>query len=749
MTRTWRTLFATTTGLLLLGTAVAQEQEPQGAQEQEPQGAQEQEPQWERDLRAVVPHGRWHVTASVVVGATRVIDELTGDGIPGARFLRYTEMSTPEAELIGATTTDHLGYAWLPLRDWRVDCHWLVLADGYAPEEGYGIAPDEEIELRPGRTSTFQILDGLGSPVADARVEAFQGCGHAPTARAGRTDANGFVTLHDVDDSEVVWVEDGPISPDYLHPDNELALGARRRFVLPTGVTATGKVTDPLGRPLRGVEVRKLGSKRGPAVLTGNDGSYRLFGVDPSEPLSFFHAQAEKALIVDADEWDADFPLTLALTPWGRAEADLRAGPQTVDVNVVDGAGGPAELMTLMLVRRADGRVFTEYTESAEYRGDDDPPPGRAQFRVPPGTWDLVQPDRFSSHTFEAQTCVTSEPLRVTVQARAQPRLSLEGPIPDKADLTLAVPGYEVEIERDEDTPWRTITWLPAGVRATVRVEHMDETFFFTVGPEKPDPFNPGGFLRTAVVDIPPPHTIQLDGSSDAGLFHRGVACSLHGLRSPYTTYATGDLVFQVTQAGAVVEYGITLPGGEATHIDLTDAIGQIDLPMNIAVTITEDFPEFVLVEARGAGLPNGSFDGSLIEPGTLLIPASGEVVVRLRRAGYATIKKVVDSPANVVPDWGGATLVLDVQTELDGAAEARVLVDGDTVVGEDGGDLTATGEIRVRGLTPGAHTVALIPTDHTLVGRELRLVLGDGETHRRVVLRDADDYDDYDDYDD
>ena len=103
--------------------------------------------------------------------------------------------------------------------------------------------------------------------------------------------------------------------------------------------------------------------------------------------------------------------------------------------------------------------------------------------------------------------------------------------------------------------------------------------------------------------------------------------------------------------------------------------------------------------------------------------PGDMEVITR---EGWRTLR-VLAPEKDLDLRWGSATLRLTILQDAQIPTDPLVLVDGEVYEAPEG-------VLHLRGLEPGPHSVVAAIRDRVGGGRELRIVLRDGETRERTV---------------
>lgn len=675
----------------------------------------------ERDVDAVLPTNSPPKDARL--HGVLVVDETTGLPVPGARLRHYTEMTGIRAHHLQTVRCDANGFAVVDVTKWDGDGHWLADAPGYAATHEYGRTPPDRIEVVRGRRLALRLLDGTGRPLAGVPVEAFDGCGHAPTYATAVTDANGRFAFERVGLSRVLlWAVAEGAAADYreIHDDVVWA-GGEACVVLGPGVVAEGVVTDAEGTPLPGVTVQSLQAKRGPVMFTGSDGRFRLVGVEPGSSLEFWHPLVEyegagRRTLGD-DEWTPGVPLRVAVSPWGIVESEEPR--RTVRVRTAAADGVPAPLVSLRFVRRQDGSSFHTWT-------DYDPPVkdgtdvGEATEDLPPGQYDVVPDDPFDEWTFAPTTLaieagVDEIALRLVVARR--PTLRVQGDVPEDAKAVLVAGGHEKDVSRAKDGEWEGLP-VPAEGPATLRVTYEDGVWFFPV--ESADEG-----VRRVLIAIPRPHRIRIPGAAEAeiALEVEGVPASLTRDGATFATYACGVGTLAMRRAYA----DVTLSRDRPSDIEVAGADTAHD-----SVVRFQDEEGKPLTDVRAAALDD---TGREVLPRTtwgseMRVAFPRPLTFVAEREGFVPARLRVEGPGTFVVRWAAAEAVFVVLDPDGKPLDAVVFAAGESFDSED-----PNVPIRVRGLSAGLATFVVLPRDPKFLGKEVRLALAQGETRSRTVV--------------
>ncbi len=675
--------------------------------------AAQDDAEWERDVDALAPGDE--------TATSLVVDALTRLPIPGARLTWYAEVEGLRAPALGTAISNAYGMAtldWEALATWNADGHFVVTAEGYAARHEYGQYPPDAFELVRGRDVGGRLVDMLGRPVADADIEVFLGCGHGPILDFVQTDADGDFTVRGQDADEAqLWVEAPGTQADYLDLSDGVGLGAGvRTFLVAPGGTAEGTVVDAAGRPIEGVFVRSFQAHRGPVGMTDRRGHFHLVGVEDDSSLYMEHPQAVNGwAILDGDGWRSGTPLQVTLTPWGFAEDDEDTVP--VLARVLGTADTDALDYEIVVVRDGDGRAYA----AAE---DDDSPRGVLRLDLPPGLYVpqaayAFGPVEIDPTPFDVRS---GRPLRVTFNAQPRARLAVSGAIPDDAAAYVAVEGTAAlgvaPFLDDEDSQH-----VPRSGPLVVAVEWLGRVFFFPAGETIEG-------VRTARVDLPAPHLLQLPPGvhGQLELLRDEDACEIETTDDGLITYASGDLELRIDTGDAFLRVPVSLPAepGERIAIDVAPQAVERTLRV-IPPEGTGDWMDIWITPLRGGGYPTHGAGR-----GVLRAPVTGPAWVRVERPDHVVWTRRVDGPGDVVVTWGAASLSFDVVDDGGDAVDVTALVDGIAVPQRDADDSSV---LHVRGLTPGPHTVLLLPRDDdAFYAKEIRVVLDAGEERRRRV---------------
>lgn len=241
-----------------------------------------------RDIEDTDPAG------TVTVIPFRVLDEATGEGIPGARIENWTEADTPHAEpwedlRDGSWTTDRDGWALVPAFDRAA--WWFVEAPGYGPRAEMGF--EDQRFLARGVDFPIDVRDWRDRPVPGAVVEAFLGCGHTPNVRVATAGAGGRLVFPCIDPSHAtdLWVRTPGLAgrnDAYWGggPDELPVEGGIHILRCDPSAVLEGRVLRADGTPAGGAVVGTRSAHRGPWTVADADGRFRLVGAQAYDSLT-------------------------------------------------------------------------------------------------------------------------------------------------------------------------------------------------------------------------------------------------------------------------------------------------------------------------------------------------------------------------------------------------------------------------------------------------------------------------------
>ncbi len=643
-----------------------------------------------------------------------VIDRVTRRPVPGARLRRYGEMTLPRALFLDRFTTGPDGRALLRAGGWVEDTHWLVDAPGYAPTHEYGCLAPAQVELARATPVWIRILDALGRPLPGAEIDAFAGCGHAPSMARFRADAEGAVTVGGVDPRvALLWPLAEGCESEYLDLHGRERLDGSTgdwALVLGPGGICEGVVTDGEGRPLAEAWVTVPGNERGPEMLTGADGRFRLVGGREDGGLRLSHPLSEQdAWLSDEDVgWRSGHPLRVRLTRHGTLEWEAPGPRRPVEVHVA-GVDGDEDFEGVTLVRLDDGRAF-------DLRVPADP---EDEQTLPVGRYVALDRARAPRRLRPAQVEILpgARPQRVDLVAEPLARLRRHGTLPPDAEVFLALP-WRVASPDDLDAPWEPA--IEADAPAALRVEWLGAAFFFPVGPARDG-------VRDVTVRLPEPHRVQVrradgtppdlvvehpfDAAEALALYEGELLVPARRDGTDLLTFKTGVLHVRVVDQGRVHEVPVTLPpAGAVAQVRLPGPEEVVARLVEVRPDPADPAPEATLSVWDRWGtriLKDLALDA---HPGFLLHGAAG---LEVERPGFVTRRVLVDQGGTVTVRWPATSLTLRVAGAGPGL-RARV--------GRDEFPLDAAGVVRIRGLEPGPFLVDLLPPEGAEGAEALRL---------------------------
>jgi hypothetical protein len=278
--------------LLVVALAAAALASPASIRADEPE-------EWERDA----PPDTFFVSPVDAEGhrthvVLRIVDDVTGDPLPGATVALHGQTEYPITGLVGA---DRTGIAdedgWVRIRmddmgfagdDWR-GVYWkYVEAPGHAGAAVRTGDVDGEIRLQGARDALVQVRDALDRPVGGATVgvRVSSTCGHMNDQRIAVSDFDGLAVVPGLCSDESpdwncgweAWTVSEGIRSEYH--DVVVPLRRSRPQVLRhlPSRPIEGVVVDHEGKPLAGAHVGVPWMHRGPWTETDSAGRFRLVG---------------------------------------------------------------------------------------------------------------------------------------------------------------------------------------------------------------------------------------------------------------------------------------------------------------------------------------------------------------------------------------------------------------------------------------------------------------------------------------
>jgi hypothetical protein len=505
--------------------------------------------------------------------AVRVLDADTGAPIAGARWVRTPEriaswrLHHDVVMQVARTNSDGIACMAAQERAWKDECHWVVMAEGYAPSHDYATRPEPLVRLERGVMVRGRVLDPFGRGVA-ALVEYLVGCSHGTAAARAAADEDGRFDLGPLPSSlpGQLWVAGRGIEADLLALDGPRSIGRDGiRLAMDNGLRYEGTVVDPLGRPVAGAVLRAWNEQRGPAAMTDSDGRFVLEGVEWRGGI-FVHAPGALLDDVPTDVEGAhpDVPMRIVVSALGVIEQEATAD---VRVRARSAEGAPVAGLAYRLVGRATGRGPSGVTAEEDEPGWGTM--GEAVEDVVPGAYRVEPADPFAPLSFNAVdvSARAGEEVVAEIRARPQARVGIQGEIPDGAELLLAVPGAaESGVGGpDGDVP----AHVPADGDAVLRVTPKGRpAFFFPLG-------SPDAGVRTVTVALPPPRRIHLPaGAREVALRDGEHEAFGHREGAFFATDAVGRLTLRWDDgAGRTYEAPVDLPDALGAVIEIDPAL--------------------------------------------------------------------------------------------------------------------------------------------------------------------------------
>lgn len=635
------------------------------------------------------------------VVSTTVVDARTGRPIVGASVRGYAEEVSGLAAAVNALVcdlkTNELGLASARLDTKELGCsHWVISAKGYRPYADYhGYWPPMRVTLEPGTPMAVRIEDVMGRPVANAEVEAFTGCPHAPPAVRGRTDVDGVFRVKDGSpDGYELWVQarDFACSP----PGDLLPVfgDSPSVQVLEPGIEVRGRVSASDGRPIHGAVVRGTDYPRGPSALTDAEGRFQLQGLGPHEGIKVLHptlsGDAERSKMHVVDSVVADVPLDLVWTLGGFDEPDARG---TLEVHARDGSGAPVTDLRLLVIG-PDGRARNLELDA---EGDASLPLAIGEYRIRGDS----PFDAFDVAEAKAQI-VEDKEATVSLILSPRPRLRIDGDIPADfgAGLTAAGRVYGDSLVATKRGPAAPV-WLPAGGPAALMLSTDQGTWrqSVLVGP-------PVDGARTAVVKLPPAHRIRVAAGDEM----EGDSFFVSPAEHPdiIRAYEIVHGVISIRRGGRYLLH-LNLENGSPTRFLTLDlpplSAGAVERTIDVtkdgAPDETRGRARLVVTMADGSPVPEMDVSGERFTTNGAESPVevNAPETVLLSPRGFQPLSVWVDKAGErkVLFPMGG----VDLSTvDASGAAvRASLLIDG---IEHD----AVEGALKLRGLTAGAHAV-------------------------------------------
>jgi protocatechuate 3,4-dioxygenase beta subunit len=610
--------------------------------------------------------------------------------------------------------------------------------------------------LARGGSLAGRVTGPGGEPVADATILA------APTVQAGspfqlaprhqaRSDHEGRYRIGGLPPGEV---QVRALHPDYAGPVREATIGAgeaRLDLELRRGIEVSGRVVDDAGAPVAGVEVSLvadswLGFR--PPVRSGDDGSFRLTGVEPGT-------------------W------RLAATKDGLAQVEpelrLDIGGPLFDVEVRMTAGGAivgqvrglelADLSRLRLFAISQTRGGLPRTGSVDFEG------GYRIEGTGPGTW------RVMAVSGEGEGMASGEVELAPGQQEARLDLDFAGDLVLSGRVTLGgepLAGAQVGATGGEPAgfgiahtaadggfrigrlgPGRYELMVSAMAEGLIHREEIElhddrevrieleasEVAGRVVDAETGAPV-PGAEVRLA-----PAWAEMLGGSStrsgdpDGAFRLRRVAAGEYRLRVDKEGYATVSMPLTVGPAGGVDGLEVALTTAAGVLLEVTSASGMP--PQRVIVAVLDP----AAAAPPPDQLTSGAVAGGTFSPGEagrvrLAALAPGRWRVLVTAPGAAVTAVELTAPGPPVPVLLAAEAAIDVTVrplaDIAGAARVRLLAaDGRPLLvptmaaGVQAAWPLPFGRVRLTNVPAGAWTVEVTTVDERVRTRPVTAVAG------------------------
>ena len=705
--------------------------EPAAPAAPEPTAAEQWVKPYESWLPGTAPEGH---------AVLRVVDGRTGEPIAGALVRRHLEMEMGKdgwAPSFEEARTDEHGLADIRIvqaRSWSV--HWAVHAAGYGSTESYGVAPDEEVELLPGRDLHGRLLDGMGRPLVDLPVQYKLGCAHAPPMAEARTDRNGVFVLRGV-------AEGGDVA--YSGPGVRAAYW--RGVLRPLDETPDTEVAAPGARldgRVVGAPMAELGigvvhiqtTMRGVFARLEPDGTFTLEGVNPGDVLSLYTGPDGRVLQLAGSAYRPGAALQWNITPPGEdpARGD-DPDPTDVSIQVLAPDGAAARPVDVIVYRAADGEEANAFRAPEEDAGP---------WTIPlaPGTYDIVVGDETARWIAPVERLVVrpGQPAPVVLRAREQPRLVLQwsGIDPDTCEVGFTYTDAAGLIDQIED---RVDDCVPEAAPARMRVRAHGITRLFDVGPAVDG-------RRVAHIDWPAPKRLRFVApGDDSGVWLGGV---------PHDAVREGeDLVVSTHLAGRLrlalpQEDGAGPESARAHLVDVPDGPGA-ELRVVPSAEPASPLGQVTLFDSAGGPREGVEIRVRWFDPVALRIEesdvrtdADGRATSPLLQPGArvswnALTRWPTDRALEGAGPWmlqpGTARLVLVVRGPDGPLTDAAVLAGGDVHAQDaEAFDREApAGRFTFDGVPAGGHVLLVGAPGHR--GEQRRIVLKDGEARTLEIV--------------
>lgn len=679
----------------------------------------------------------------------RVLAAGTGAPIAGARVGAVAEAEHPLPGVstpLRTETSDADGWVRLRIDDIREPAAWLYVgAEGREPRAEFRFSGEGTIWLRPACDIPVVLRDPLDRPVAGALLDTLLGCGHTPSVRLDRTDADGRATVPRVEGQ--LWLVHAGLVTDYLHLGDWGWEPGDPPVVLRPDPAADveGIVVEADGRRAAGLWVGcRQHRHRGPWTRTDAQGRFLLTGVPPGEWLWVEREERPEPAAAVFEPPPAGVVRWIRLPAPGAEQAEDPDDPAPADpaadvtVAPVDEAGSPVTGVTVLAVRESDA-----WTQRVRLP---DPGPGAAPdavwpatLRLPPGRYAVrvetgLGPFAPAQIDLEVAAGETRE-VRVPLARRPTVAVSLTGAPPD-VRVTLATEAAE------RDVTAAILDGAPVPVpevASVLRVRAHGRTLTLSVLLARAaEPLTidcgraPRLRVRIAGPDgAPVPGRVEVRGpgvSSPRSGLEPEVATPDIALDLPCEGPAT-VIVHPISARLASVQHRVVIPGGDAV-LDL----GEVRCPTRASRTLRVLARDGAPAAGYGLGwmVHGASRSWSLSGTNACVADADGPPtgeLLRIDREGFLPLLVTLTHEGPWTLRWPAGTVRVTA-ADADGAprTEFTALLDGEE-------RWTDSGFAEFAGVAAGPHV--LVVTVPGRLARIHRLVLADGEArHIRAILQ-------------
>lgn len=637
--------------------------------------------EWVREYPGYLPGTGWKDAASILVR-----DAHTGEPLPGV-LIRQHEESIPTrdghwAALLSEMRTDEYGIAWMEMPKNPGGCHWIALAEGYAPASEFSSRCNHEFDLERGRVIRNRIFGLDGRPVAGVTVGYMIGCAHAPILRTATTDARGIATFRGISlDGVFPYRHDG-LAVSHANPTYDERVSPLVTYAEPGG-PVEGRVLLADGRPASGGVILNLAAPHGPLAALADDGSFRMRSAELGERFSiFFEGEWHR---IERWQYRPGGPFVHRIG----SVNDGDTYPVGIDIT-----GRPKDApLPVGFERLSDG--------ARQWSGTHDAP-----IDLPAGRYRAVLGDLFSEFVGESEAFDVPGTRSVSIDPRRQSRLDIEWAQANLKDGWASV--YLGNRKHTWDMPDGLAPFLPGDAPAVLCVERDDVRRFFAIPP--------GEGVRRVVLRFPAIKRLAIPAMGDAYVtLHAAIAPNnpqLDRATSTLSTRATGEVAVVVEAEGEVRILRFDLPFEAPPNVIAPKRVERHRVPeeRELVVVRSNGSPvaEAKVVVAKESLDPvwrerSTSRDTETGPRGRARLPwfRDGASVVVVAPGPDLVAKRVVlegDGPYSV--QWGDCSVTVVVS---DADLEApRLYCDGQLHEAFD------EGVISLRGLDPGPHTLII-----------------------------------------